>query len=199
MTGYKFSQVVFAVCRTVSDGLTERDVTFRLKRLLALDRSEPRAAGEAKHHFAFFDEKPRGKGVDVLFPGYEAFALFLANTMLEARFPQLTILRLLRKARSKLFKAYKECLEKKATEHFEAGKPEDDPWTSGYPMLVVVGARGSGEVSPFAVCATPAKRVEFTREYDRPGVGFSFFPLADAMQEFAKNLAEAPLQRRGRK
>jgi hypothetical protein len=193
MTGYKLNQVVFAISRTASDELTERDVSFRLKRLLALDRSEPRAA---EHHFAFFDEKPQGKGVDVLFSTYEAFALFLANAMLEARFPQLTVLRLLRKARTKLSKAYKQCLEKQPA---TIGKIEDDPWTFGYPMFVVVGARGPGEVSPFAVCATNTARYEFTREYDRPGVGFSFFPLANAVQEFAKNLAEAPVRRRGRK
>jgi hypothetical protein len=196
MSGYKFSQVVFAICRTSAGELAERSVHFRLKRLLALDRSELRR----KLRFAFFDKKPQGKGVDILFSAYEAFALFLANSMLEARFPQLTVLRLLRQARSQLSEAYERCLE--LPERFEA-TTEDDPWISGYPMLVVVGARnpsfGLRDVSPFAVCMTDIKRREFTKEYDKPGVGFSFFPLARPANLLTKYLTEAPVQRRGRK
>lgn len=197
MSTYRFSQMVYAICRISPDGLTERDVTFRLKRLLALDR---KLSGP---HFAFFDARPPGRGVDVQFSGYEAFALFLANSMLDHGLPQLTVVRLLRRARPQLALAHEKNMR---TNPAKRGvKPRRPP--GGWDLdagatFVVVGLRdstgNSDDMRPCAVCFSHPERVKFTRKYVQPGVGFSFFPLEDAMDRLTKEMANAPVRHRGR-
>jgi hypothetical protein len=190
MNGYRFSQVVYAICRIRPDELTERDVTFRLKRLLALDR---KLSGP---QYAFFDARPPGKGVDVQFSGYEAFALFLANSMLEHGLPQLTVVRLLRGARPQLAAAHEKCMSVKPRR-----PPEGRDLDAGV-TLVVVGVRGStgdsDDMRPCAVCFSRPESVKFTSKYVRPGVGFSFFPLEEGMHKLSDEMANAPVRHRGR-
>lgn len=212
MSNYKFSQVVDAICQSApAQEVGERDVTFRLKRLLALDRKlgrHPRNADQTKRCYAFFGEKPLGRGVDVQFSAYEAFALFAAHSMLDHGLPQLTAIGLLRKARPQLEAAHVACLTKDPAKLFDEEELQRRPelWSldATEPVtLIAVGlrepSRGSDDDKPFAVCLSRADMIEFAKKYgQQPGVGFTFFPFARAMHNFAAQLAAAPVRNRGR-
>jgi hypothetical protein len=82
MQAFKRNQVDAGIVRTL--GTREQrvaDLKVKLKRLLVVDRhleSGKRSAGRADPHYAFYSHKPLGSGVEVMFSGYEAFALMIA-------------------------------------------------------------------------------------------------------------------------
>lgn len=72
----------------------------RIKRLLELDSKEGQSLrGPAEKRFAFSDEMPGGKGVDLIFTEFNTFALSIGLDLLDAGFKQkeiVTYLRLIR-------------------------------------------------------------------------------------------------------
>ena len=87
---YKRNQVEEAIFRTLGARDARIDeLTFRLKRLLVTDRRLGRDANpdeEWKRHYAFYSQEPPGSGIEVMFSGYEAFALLAAIMLLEHGF-----------------------------------------------------------------------------------------------------------------
>jgi hypothetical protein len=76
---YKRNQVEEAIFRTLGARDARIDeLKFRLKRLLVTDRRLGRDADsdeEGDRHYAFYSQDPPGSGTEVMFSGYEAFAL----------------------------------------------------------------------------------------------------------------------------
>jgi hypothetical protein len=84
-----------------------------LKRLLELDRAlkrNTRSADPAKASYAFFSADAPGKGVEVLFSEYEAFALMLGLLLLEHEWPQRFVLDTMRRIRPDLEQEHRRIL-----------------------------------------------------------------------------------------
>src|SRR6516165_333249 len=76
---YKRNQVEEAIFRTLG-ARDERvkEVRFRMKMPLGADRrmeADPSSDEAETRHYAFFNQEPPGSGNEVMFSGYDAFAL----------------------------------------------------------------------------------------------------------------------------
>ncbi|MEH2499835.1 hypothetical protein V1294_006314 [Bradyrhizobium sp. AZCC 1678] len=104
MIGYKRNQVEEAISRTVGEKSAEPSQALRtqLKRLLDTDRAltrEARAKGDKTSNYAFYSRDAPGKGSEVLFSNFEAFALETGWRLLEHRWPQGFVVNALRHVR----------------------------------------------------------------------------------------------------
>jgi hypothetical protein len=104
---YKRNQIEEAISRTNGELRPEpsKELRIRLKRLLELDRElkrNTRSADPAKANYAFYSADAPGKGVEVLFSEYEAFALMLGLILLEHEWPQRFVLATMRRIRPDL-------------------------------------------------------------------------------------------------
>ena len=92
-TQFKRNQIEEAISRLFGEQSADPSsgVRTRIKRLLDLDRSLPRNARSKRAklaNYAFFDSDSPGKGAEVLFSEYEAFALLIGLQMLNHNWPQ---------------------------------------------------------------------------------------------------------------
>ena len=109
---YKRNQLEDAICQTFgAEGPRARELKLRLKRLLVTDRRLAHRNRPGKR-FAFYSQEAPGSGIEVMFTGYEAFAVLAGLLLLEHGIPQATVVNILRQLRSDLEAAHRETLEK---------------------------------------------------------------------------------------
>lgn len=78
-----------------------------LKRLLDIDRNPRAKQLDWDHpHFAFYDDPSPGRGAEVAYSPYHAFALLIGWRLMESGLPQSTVVKFLREVRSDLEKAF---------------------------------------------------------------------------------------------
>ena len=115
MIKYKRNQVEEAIFRTFgAEGARLDELKFRLKRLLAANRSfgrRSKSRDESERRYAFYSAEPPGSGTEVMFSGYEAFALSVGIMLLEHRIPQASVVRVVRRVRGSLETAYSQIFE----------------------------------------------------------------------------------------
>jgi hypothetical protein len=107
MSHYKRNQVEEAISRVFGEQSVEPSSTLRtrIKRLLDTDRglgTNPRANDPTHTRYAFYSGQSPGKGADVQFSNYEAFALMVGLQMLNHNWPQSFAVETLRRQRSEL-------------------------------------------------------------------------------------------------
>jgi hypothetical protein len=211
MISFKRNQVEEAIVRTLgAEGARVSDLKLKMKRLLVTDRRlgcGNRLKGEARRRYAFYSDKPLGSGVEVMFSGYEAFALLAALIVLEHGIPQAKVVSILREVRSDFEVAHRDTLQK-------------DPKVLFDPQRVRVMARlgmfavdntapvflafvkldiGRGKVqASIAVCRGFDDLGEFTKEYSAPGSGMTYFEFTRLMHTLATNLSQTRPIKRGR-
>ena len=98
------------------------DLKLKMKRLLVTDRRlgrGKRSDDKADRRYAFYSQKPQGSGVEVMFSGYEAFALLAALIVLEHGIPQAKVVSILREVRSDFEAAHRDTLQKDPKELFD--------------------------------------------------------------------------------
>ena len=61
--------------------------------------------------YAFYSAERPGSGIEVMFSGYEAFALLAAIMLLEHGLPQASVIRVMRRVRGSLETAYAQTLK----------------------------------------------------------------------------------------
>jgi hypothetical protein len=107
---YKRNQVEGAIARATGrtrgpDYGPEQELITRFKRLTETDRGirvDKRASSPLFHRYAFFDEAPPGKGAEIGYTPYAAFALYLGFRLMDAGFPQSAAIAFLRRIRPDL-------------------------------------------------------------------------------------------------
>lgn len=210
----KRNQVQEAIFRTLgAEGARADEIRFRLKRLLAADRSlgcRPRSQDKADRHYAFYGAEPPGTGADVMYSAYEAFALLAAVTLLEHGLPQVVVVKMMRQIRDELELAHAEILEKHPSDLFgqEAirarAKPGLIAFDSTDPVILVflrltgssVDKQKMGTV--VSVCRNPNELSLFMKEHGLPGTGFSIFEFSRLIHLLAENLSRTRVVKRGR-
>jgi hypothetical protein len=214
MKVYKRNQVEEAILRTLG-ARDERvkEVRFRLKRLLAADRrmgADPRSGRAAAGRYAFFDQEPPGSGNEVMFSGYDAFALLAAIILLEHGLPQLTVVRVLRELRAPLGAAHAAILKRDPATLFDEAailaqaKPgmiavdNTDPVFLVFVRLTASSVSRSDAGTAMAVCRGTEELMAFIKKHSTPGTGATYFELASVMYTMAANLVQTKPIKRGR-
>jgi hypothetical protein len=210
----KRNQVQDAIFRALgADGARADEIKFRLKRLLATDRSlgcRRRSQDKADRYYAFYGKEPPGTGADVMYSAYEAFALLAAVTLLEHGLPQVVVVKLMRQIRDELELAHAETLERHPIDLFDQGairaraKPGMIAFDSTDPVILVflrltgssVDKQKMGTVVP--VCRNPNELSLFIKEHGSLGTGFSIFEFSRLIHLLAENLSRARAVKRGR-
>ena len=108
MVEYKRNQVEEAISHLVEPKSPQpsQGLRTKLKRLLEADRALP--ANETE--FAFFSAAPPGRGVEIWFSSYEAFALLNGLRLMEHGWPQGLAVSVMREVRSALEEQHKRIL-----------------------------------------------------------------------------------------
>jgi hypothetical protein len=209
MIRYKRNQVEEAVVRTLgAEGARVRELKLKMKRLLVTDRRlgrGKRSDDKADHRYAFYSQRPQGSGVEVMFSGYEAFALLAALIVLEHGLPQAKVVGILREVRSDFEAAHRDTLQKDPKELFDpqlvrsmarAGLLAVDNTAPVFLAFVKLDI-GKGRVHAFiAVCRGLAGLGEFLRVHSIPGSGATHFEFTRLIHTLAGNLSQTrPIQR----
>ena len=213
MQKYKRNQVQDAIFRTMGAQRARADeIRFRLKRLLATDRSLGwrRQSQDKARQYAFYGAEPRGTGADVMYSAYEAFALLAAVTLLEHGLPQVVVVKLMRQIRDELELAHAETLEKHPSDLFDQeairarAKPGMIAFDSTDPVILIflrltgssVDEQNIGTV--VSVCTNPNGLSRFMKKHGSPGTGFSIFEFSRLIHLLAENLSRTRVVKRGR-
>lgn len=211
-TRFKRNQVEEAICRTFgAKNARGRELKLRIKRLLVTDRrlARPKNArkGPAASH-AFYSQEGPGSGVEVMFTGYEAFALLAGLILLEHGIPQATVVDVLRQVRSDLETAHRDTLRKDPGVLFDKiavqamAKPGLIATDNAHPIfLVFVKLSGSTVDKVHAVitvCRGHEELNAFVQKHSVPGLGATFFEFVTLMHRLATNLSKTRPIKRGR-
>jgi hypothetical protein len=210
MTGFKANQVQQAIFWTLgAEGDRAGEIKFRLKRLLAADRSlgrRPRSHTQADHHYAFFSDDPPGTGSDILFTEYEAFASLAAIVLLEHGLPQAVVVRLLRQVRPQLEPIHAENLKKDPNRLFNEralraqAKPGMIAFESTEPVILAFARLTGSSVDDVrtVVCVDHLELSSFMKQHSLPAVGISIFDFSRLIHNLAGNLLHTSARKRGR-
>jgi hypothetical protein len=213
MVRFKRNQVEEAISRTL--GAREAraaELKLRLHRLLVVDRRlgrSKRGRDGGGSRYAFYSQEPPGSGVEVMFSGYEAFALLLAIMLLEHGIPQTTVVLILRQVRRDLEAAHAQRLKMDRKVLFDLQtvqamvKPGMIATDNSAPVFLAFvrlsGSEVDGKVhEAIAVCRGHDELVAFVAKYSVPGEGTTFFELVSLMWKLADNLAQTRPIKRGR-
>jgi hypothetical protein len=210
---FKRNQVEQAILRTLgARDARAAELELRLHRLLVTDRrlgrgKRGRNAGDSR--YAFYSQKPPGSGVEVMFSGYEAFALLIAIMLLEHGIPQATVVSILRQVRGDLETAHAQRLKMDRKVLFdpravrEMVKPGMIATDNTAPVFLAFvrlsGSEVDGKVhEAITVCRGHNELVAFITQHSVPGLGATFFELVSLVWKLADNLAQTRPIKRGR-
>lgn len=213
MQVFKRNQVEEAIVRTLGtseERVSDLKLKLKLKRLLVADRHlgrGKRSTGGADRRYAFYSQKPMGSGVEVMFSGYEAFALMIALIVLEHGIPQAKVVSILQEIRSDLEAAHRETLEKDPKELFDAeevragalpGQIAVDNTAPVFLTFVKIDI-GKGRLhATISVCRGLRELAKFVKKHSLPGSGATHFELVRLMHTLADNLSKTRPIKRGR-
>jgi hypothetical protein len=172
----------------------------QLKRFLEIDRAQGRSARPTagSSRYAFFSADPPGRGVEVYFSDYEAFALLLAFELMHFGWTQYLAVSILRRARVELERQFLEMKERRQKDpsslpNFEAESP----------LLVIITAAddamvGGVDAVSFAVCKGYRKAMTWVFNNSERTQGFSMIELPLNALKLRTELARTEPRRRGK-
>ena len=204
---YKRNQVEEAVVRTLgAEGARVDELKLKMKRLLVTDRRLGRGK-RSDNRYAFYRQRPQGSGVEVMFSGYEAFALLAALIVLEHGIPQAKVVSILQEIRTDFEAAHRDTLQKDPKELFDpqlvrsmarAGLLAVDNTAPVFLAFVKLDI-GKGRVHAFiAVCRGLDGLGNFLKEHSVPGSGATHFEFTRLMLTLANILSQTRPIKRGR-
>jgi hypothetical protein len=211
MTRYKRNQIEEAIVRTLgAKDAHVADLKLKMKRLLVTDRRlgrRKRSKDEARYRYAFYSQRPQGSGVEVMFSGYEAFALLAALIVLEHGIPQAKVVSILREIRPDFEAAYRDRLQKDPKALFDPqsiqatarpGMFAVDNTAPVFLAFVKLDIRQRRVHAFIAVCRGHDELGEFIKEQSVPGSGATHFEFTRLMHTLAGNLSQTRPIKRGR-
>ena len=213
MKQFKRNQVEEAIWRTLgAKDARVAELKLRLHRLLVTDRrlgrgKRGRNAGDSR--YAFYRQEPPGSGVEVMFSGFEAFALLVGIMLLEHGIPQATVVSILRQVHRDLETAHAQRLKMDRKALFDPQavrglvKPGMIATDNTAPVFLAFvrlsGSEVDGKVrEAITVCRGHAELVAFITKHSLPGLGATFFELVSLMWKLADNLEQTQPIKRGR-
>jgi hypothetical protein len=206
MDGYKRNQVEEAISRTIGEKSAKpsTELRTRLKRLLDLDRSlqDARSERSGSANYAFYDNEAPGKGREVFFSDYEAFALLTGLRMLNHGWPQNFVVTTLRRIRKELGVQHSMALRmrSKAGTMPEPRAGDLAGVNPASPFLLIVSddrTANPNDQGPYAMTFT--NQVDaFRFQMKAVGRSCSWFELETTAKALKANLARSLPRSRGR-
>jgi hypothetical protein len=215
MQRYKRNQVEEAIAAALQQAGSDAgaDLRTRLKRLLDTDATLRRDyAGKGGHgEYAFSTGERPGRGLEVWFSPYDAFALFLGVLLLEHRWPQQTAVRIMRQARPTLEPEHGRILsfdpeglfnEEQLTQQASPGQPAVGTIDPVF-LAIVSGGRtemADPEARPrgVRVCRGEEEVMRFWRARAPAGTSITVIELTATAHRLAYSLAQTRPRARGR-
>jgi hypothetical protein len=211
METYKRNQFLEAASATLGQGSNPTAaLTTDAKRLLDTDRAlerSRRSRDPERANYAFFSGEAPGRGVEVFFSPYEAFALRLGLDLLRHGWPQATAVKILRHVRLHLEPKHAEILRWNPVELFDkkkvlkAARPGDLATPTTRPVYLVIassmgrGQRAANEIREVAVLENGELMPFLLREAGRSSTVIEITRLAHDLQSA---LAKTKPSKRGR-
>ena len=213
MRQYKRNQVEEAISRTLGEKsvLPSQELRTRLKRLLDTDRaltSNARDTGLEVTNYAFYSSDSPGKGAEVSFSDYEAFALQTGLRVLGHGWPQSFAVNAIRHVRSQLESEHSRILKQDPRKLFnkEAIKRQVRPGDLGIgntdPVFLTlvsgqaVFSDGTADQTSARICRCMERVSKFIQE--KKAHSWTLFELVNYAHDLEKELATVRPRSRGR-
>jgi hypothetical protein len=211
MALYKRNQIEEAISRTFEEASSKPSSALRtrIKRLLELDRSlgrNKRATNPELAHYAFYSEESPGRGAEVQFSAYEAFALMTALQFLEHGWPQSYPVDLLRRHRPELERQHARIIKQDPALLFDeetirrAARPGQLYIGNTDPVFLVIvtphPTTGSKRALASGIFHGMEKVYQFLR-HER-AEAYTLHDLVRPAHSLLNHLAKAPPRKRGR-
>ena len=209
MQVYKRNQMEEAIARTMGNhpNAPAAELLTRSKRLLDADRAKgctKRSDDPERSNYAFYSDKSPGKGVEVNFTGYEAFALQTGARMLDHGWPQGFVVSTLRRFRSELEAAHKRILRTKERSDFSV-MPDQGPGslvqTNSQPeFFLIVSDPSTGQPNSAKPYARLFREQEAALRFqlERPGRSCTWLELVAPAVALHRQLQQIEPRKRGR-
>jgi hypothetical protein len=212
MVQYKRNQVEEAISRVLepSAGGPSAELRTRLKRLLETDRAlgrSGRASDPERAHYAFFSTDAPGRGAEVWFSGYEAFALQLGLDLMSHGWTQGYAVSVMRRVRDDLERHHKRILKQDAEKLFDqddiarnarAGAMALNNTDPVFLVMVSKAGLSRSEPPPCGICRGQAEAMKFAASATTDGGTVSMLEFVNSAHRLANELARTEPQRRGR-
>jgi hypothetical protein len=213
MLEYKRNQVEEAISRTFGEqsARPSSELRTRLKRLLEMDRSlgrNARSADPELANYAFYSSDSPGRGVEVWFSNYEAFALMTGLRLLQHRWPQSFPVAVLRRLRPELEREHARILKQDPKILFDHERIRENPRpgdlyfdnTDPVFLTIVSGQdhpkEGSTGALPCAVCRGMEQVCKFVKQ--QSARSYSLNELVTPAHALLSQLSKVQPRRRGR-
>lgn len=182
----------------------------RIKRLLDTDRNlgrKSRSKNPEESQYAFYSEDAPGKGVEILFSEYEAFALHLGLRLLAHGWPQTFVVSVLRKERTALEAQHRRILQQDPADLFNEQKmlekavPGALAFNNADPVFLLIVSPTMSLQDDLLQLATGVCRGEEAAGQFRikqKAISTSFFELATPARFLDQALSESQPRKRGR-
>jgi hypothetical protein len=213
MNGYKRNQVEEAISRLngESTAAPSQGLRTQLKRLLDTDRAatqEARATGSKIVNHAFYSIDSPGKGTEVFFSDYEAFALDTGLRLSSHGWPQGFVVRALRHVRRDFEKHHARILRQDPAELFDAkiikenARPGDLGVDNTDPVFLTIATRkasfadGKDDLTTTTICRGIEEVSKFVKQ--NQAHSWSLFELATRAHQLTRELSHTLPRSRGR-
>jgi hypothetical protein len=211
MLEYKRNQVEEAISHLLEPTSLQPTQSLRtkVKRLLEADRALQTTEGGHGGDFAFFSAEPPGRGVEIWFSPYEAFALLTGLRLMAHGWPQGQAVSVMRDVRSALEEEHRRILLHDPNWLFDQeairknARPGDHAFDNQDPLLltIVSGApdpSGQGADPMGKICRGPAAAHAFFQEVSGLSGALTMFELTTSAHRLAGELAKTEPRSRGR-
>jgi hypothetical protein len=201
---FKRHQLEEAISRVLDPASAKpsSELKSRMKVLLQTDRDPGRPAADRNHRHAFFSEKPPGKGADIWFSQYEAFALLTGLRLLGYGATQAFVVALLRRARPALEMEHARILAQDPSVLFDSAiirqraRPGDLYVDNTDPtFLTIVSDEKTKDLPLYTISRGQPEAMAFMRQ--QGGRSVSLFELVSAAHRLSFQLSTVAPRRRG--
>lgn len=205
---YKRNQVedAIALAMDMRSAKEKSDLRTRVKRLLDIDRTSGRnlrSSDPERSNYAFYSKDSPGKGYEVIFSDYEAFALQIGLRMLRHNWPQGFVVSILRRIRPELEQKHRQilCQNPNALFSFEQDtSPGSVPQTNANPQFLLIVSeydnKSDSENSYARLFQDQASAFKF--QLERSGRSCTWLELVTPAFVLRRYLQEAEPRKRGR-
>jgi hypothetical protein len=206
---YKRNQVEEAISRFFGEKSAKPSsgLQTRIKRLMDLDRSLPRNTGSNSPevaNYAFYSSDSPGKGIEVSFSNYEAFALMIGLQMLNHNWPQKFAVDTLRRFRHQLEAQHKRILSLGPEQLFDekqirlAARPGSPAVNTASPIFLLIWSDQRSAKDPTPSAGIFDERAAFRITIEKAGRSSTWLELTKPAHLLSALLSKSLRRQRGR-
>jgi hypothetical protein len=212
MALYKRNQIEEAISQIFENSpKPSSELRTRLKRLLEMDRSlgrNARSADPQVANYAFFSSDAPGKGVEIMFSDYEAFALLTGLRLLHHGWPQSFAVGIVRRVRSELERQHDRILKQDPKKLFDGeeirrrARPGALYVNNTDPVFLTIASRqpsaseNNSDIPPCSVCRGLDEVSQFLKR--EKAQSHTLMDLVTAAHAFSSQLQKVQPRKRGR-